>query len=126
MNWGYGMWAAMESMNAANWQALAEEAVQKLEEVAERYNRMSFVARSHVHGLRARILAHEALEEELIKALKAENANHPLASREAVDEWLDKKVMENLFDPEVIKHTYPDGKLPEGAVTPDGGVWTIK
>ncbi|MBY0577152.1 MAG: class I SAM-dependent methyltransferase, partial [Gallionellaceae bacterium] len=42
-------------------------------------------ARSHVHSLRACMAARKMTEDQLIAALKAENANHPLASREAVD-----------------------------------------
>ena len=75
-----------------------------------------FVARSHVHGLRALVDAHKQVEDELIAALKAENADHPLASREAVDAAAEEKRARLIFDPKVIQRTYPDGKLPKNAV----------
>lgn len=78
-------------------------------------------AKSHVHSLRAFSAAHEMTEDQLIAALKAENANHPLASREAVDAAIDQANFQTIIDPEIIKRTYPDGKLPEGTYTPAGG-----
>lgn len=78
-------------------------------------------ARSHVHSLRAFSAAHKMTEDQLIAALKAENANHPLASREAVDAAIDQANFQTIIDPEIIKRTYPDGKLPEGTYTPAGG-----
>jgi hypothetical protein len=58
-------------------------------------------------------------------ALKAENANHPLASKEAVEAIVREKGPEALLDPEVIKKTYPDGVLPKGAVTPPNVILTV-
>lgn len=78
-------------------------------------------AKSHVHSLRAFSAAHKMTEDQLIAALKAENANHPLASREAVDAAIDQANFQTIIDPEIIKRTYPDGKLPEGTYTPAGG-----
>lgn len=77
-----------------------------------------FKAKSHVHGMRAGIHAHRITEDKLIAALKAENANHPLASRAAVDEAVRDEYAKALINPDVIKKTYPDGKLPDGAVMP--------
>jgi len=85
----------------------------------DHYNQYVFRAKSHVHGLRAIAYAHEHTEDQLIAALKAENANHPLASREAVDAAFEDERVRMLLDPEVIKRTYPDGKLPDGAVGGD-------
>lgn len=92
---------------------------------SDAHNKYVFAAKSHVHGLRAQVHAHKQTEDELIAALKAENANHPFASREAVDAAVEDKRVRALVDPEVIKRTYPDGKLPDGTVIPPGGVWTI-
>lgn len=82
-------------------------------------------AKSHVHSLRAFSAAHKMTEDQLIAALKAENANHPLASREAVDAAVDQANFQTIIDPEIIKRTYPDGKLPEGTYTPAGGGLSI-
>jgi hypothetical protein len=82
------------------------------------HDKYVFRAKSHVHGLRAGIYGHRVTEDKLIEALKLENANHPLASREAVDAVIDKEYAAALLNPEVIRKTYPDGKLPKGAVTP--------
>lgn len=84
-----------------------------------------FRAKSHVHGLRAEKQAHQRVEDQLIAALKAENANHPLASSEAVNTALDREFIKALTDPEVIKRTYPDGRLPEGAIIPPDGTLRI-
>jgi len=82
------------------------------------FEKYVFRAKSHVHGARAVIYCHKLAEDKLIEALKLENANHPLASREAVDAVIDKEYPAALLNPEVIKRTYPDGKLPKGAVEP--------
>ena len=54
--------------------------------------------------------------------LKAENANHPLASKEAVEAAVDDEYARQLLNHEVIRRTFPDGKLPDGTVvmTDDG------
>jgi hypothetical protein len=80
------------------------------------HNQYVFRAKSHVHGLRAAYAGRKLTEDRLIAALKAENANHPLASREAVDALDEENRIKSLTDPEVIKKTYPDGVLPKGAV----------
>jgi hypothetical protein len=46
----------------------------------------------------------------LIAALKLENANHPLASREAVEAAVEDARVRALLNPDVIKLTYKDGK----------------
>jgi hypothetical protein len=79
---------------------------------------MLFLAKGQVHGLRAGIAARKLVEKELIAALKAENANHPLASEEAVEALADEYRNAAIIDPEVIKRTYPDGMLPEGVLRP--------
>jgi len=83
--------------------------------IAEK-DQLTFAAKSQVHGLRARFAAKVLVEEELITALKAESPNHPLASRAAVDALFDKYRMKTPYDLEVIKKTYPDGVVPEGAI----------
>ena len=80
------------------------------------YNAYVFRAKSHVHGLRAAGYAHELTEDKLIAALKAENANHPLASKEAVEAAFEDERVKALLNPDVIKRTYPNGALPKDAV----------
>lgn len=92
---------------------------------ADAHKEYVFRSKSHVHGLRAEKQAHQRVEDQLIAALKAENANHPLANSEAVNAALDREFIKALTDPEVIKRTYPDGKLPEGAVIPPDGTLRI-
>jgi hypothetical protein len=54
-------------------------------------NQYAFCAKSQIHGFRATMAGRRFAEDQLIAALKAENANHPLASKEAVEalveEW---------------------------------------
>ena len=84
-----------------------------------------FRAKSQIHGCRAVIAARKIAEDRLIAALKAENANHPLVSREAVEAIVQENIPKVLLDPEVIKKTYPDGVLPEGAVVPPNLVQSV-
>lgn len=79
-------------------------------------DKLLFRAKSHVHGLRAVIYARKVTEDKLIDALKAENANHPLASKEAVEAAVEDERVKALLNPDVIKRTYKDGKLPKDAV----------
>ena len=91
------------------------------------FEKYVFRAKSHVHGLRAVDYAHMQTEDQLIAALKAENANHPLASREAVDAAFEDERVKALLNPEVIRKTFGDEGLPKGAVigNPPIGVQTI-
>lgn len=84
---------------------------------AEKKNHKDFIfrAKGHVHGLRARVHARQVTEDMLIAALKAENANHPLASKEAVEAVCEEARLRALVDPEVIKRTFPNG-LPDGVL----------
>ena len=82
----------------------------------QQHNRYKFIAKSHVHGLRSRLAACSIVEDKLISALKAENANHPLASKEAVEAAVDDELARQCVNPEVIKRTFPDGKLPDGTI----------
>jgi imidazolonepropionase-like amidohydrolase len=83
---------------------------------AEAYKNFIFKATGHVHGLRAINHARQVTEDQLIAALKAENANHPLASKEAVEAAVEDARVKALMNPDVIKRTYKDGKLPDGVV----------
>ncbi len=80
-----------------------------------------FKAKSHVHGVRSAIHAHIVTEDMLIAALQAENANHPLASREAIDAAVESERVKALTNPDVIKRTYPNanGVLPADVIGGD-------
>lgn len=106
-------------------QRIINKVAAERDEAINNLNQYVFRAKSHVHGLRANIFARKIAEDRLIAALKAENANHPLASKEAVEALVDENMRKELLDPEVVKRTYPDGVLPEGAVTPPDMVLTI-
>jgi hypothetical protein len=84
-----------------------------------------FAAKSQIHGFRASLAARRLAEDQLIAALKAENADHPLASREAIEAIAREVVPKTLLDPEVIKKTYPDGVLPKGSVMPPNSILTV-
>lgn len=92
--------------------------VSGMQEWKEHHENFVFKAKSQVHGFRSALYGRRIAEDKLIAALKAENANHPLASREAVDAVADDELARALLNPEVIKKTYPDGKLPKNAVEP--------
>ncbi len=99
--------------------------VADLNELAETHKKYVFAAKSQIHGFRASLAARRFAEDQLIAALKAENADHPLASREAIEAIARENVPKALLDPEVIKKTYPDGVLPKGAVIPPTGIQTV-
>ena len=99
--------AATASATAAGYRAATAELI---------LARITFAAKSQIHGLRATIDAREITEDALIAALKAENPNHPLADRDAVDAIFQEKRKETLFAKKTIKRTYPDGLIPEGSM----------
>lgn len=82
----------------------------------------TFRLKSQVHSARSLGYGHRVVENKLIAALKAENANHPLASREAVDLMVTNERLKALSNIKVIKQTYPDGVVPDGVMDPDGSV----
>ena len=120
-NWGIAILAMGEQQAAENKAARMSGAGSAAASAVlnQQFNQYVFRAKSHVHGFRALVDAHKQVEDELIAALKTENANHPLASKEAVDAAVEVKCIKALLNPEVIKKTYPDGKLPKGAVGGD-------
>lgn len=79
------------------------------------YEKYVFRAKGHVHTFRSVLHARKVVEDQLIAALKAENANHPLASKEAVEAVCEEARLRAVIDPEVIRRTYPEG-LPEGVL----------
>jgi hypothetical protein len=97
----------------------------KIKDLAADYRNYRFRAESQIHGFRAGLAARKLAEDRLIAALKAENANHPLASREAIEAIVQENAPKVLHDPEIIKKTYPDGVLPEGAVVPPNLVQSV-
>jgi hypothetical protein len=108
-----------------NGQRIINEVAAERDDAINNHNQYVFRAKSQIHGFRAALAARKLAEDRLIAALKAENANHPLVSREAVEAIVQENVPKVLLDPEVIKKTYPDGVLPEGAVIPPGLVQNV-
>lgn len=116
MSFGAGILALGEISRSGN---QARRAENQAVEIHNQYSAYVFKAKSHVHGARSTIHAHKVTEDMLIAALQAENANHPLASREAVDIAVEKERVKALTNPVVIKRTYPDGILPKDAIGGD-------
>ncbi len=116
MSFGAGILALGEISRSGN---QARRAENQAVEIHNQYSAYVFKAKSHVHGARSIIHAHKVTEDMLIAALQAENANHPLASREAVDVAVEKERVKALTNPDVIKRTYPDGKLPNDCIGGD-------
>ena len=98
--------AATASATAAGYRASTAEL--KLE-------RVMFAGKSQIHGLRASIASHVLAEDVLIAALKAENPSHPLADRDVFDVLVSNNDRVTTFDPKIIRRTWPDGVIPEGA-----------
>jgi hypothetical protein len=77
---------------------------------------LTFTAKSQIHSLRTTVGAHELVEDELIAVIKDLEPDHPLADKDVVVAMVMMKRNLSGVDPVVIKRTYPDGKIPEGAV----------
>lgn len=97
------------------------EAILERNEAIEESNRIVFAALSQIHGFRAQIQARRWVEDELITALRAENADHPLAERAVVEALFEKKRSVAMRDESVVKRTFPFG-MPTGAVVDCDGV----
>lgn len=97
------------------------EAILERNEAIEESNRIVFAALSQIHGFRAQIQARRWVEDELISALRTENADHPLAERAIVEALFEKKRSVAMRDESVVKRTFPLG-LPTGAVIDCDGV----
>lgn len=91
------------------------------DEAIEYSNQLAFTALSQIHGFRAQIQARRWVADELIAALHAENPGHPLAHREVIEALFDKIRDKAMFDESVIRKTYPDGVVPEGAILRSSG-----
>ena len=135
MNLGLGL-LAMSELNVAqmrhntairNARITADNEISKLEAdykeqllTAKRRHRMHvFAARSNIHGLNARIEALQTMMAVLLDTLKEENPNHALVDdtgMEAIARCCDDEQQKALFDPEIQKKTWKDGKIPRGAI----------
>lgn len=113
MSYGMGVLLLSEVDNAND---RANSVTKALNKEIKNHDNYVYYAKGHVHGLRAQVYARKITEDTLIAALKVENANHPLASREVVEKAFQDELCRALLNPEVIKRTYPNGVLPEGIV----------
>lgn len=86
------------------------------DEAIEYGNQLAFTALSQIHGFRAQIQARRWVADELIAALHAENPGHPLAHREVIEALFDQIRLKAMADESVIRKTFPDGVVPEGAI----------
>lgn len=119
---GLGLIAIAKNSSKQAGEYLDECDARALKKLKYAHEDFVFRVKGQVHGLRSALHGRRVVEDDLIAALKAENANHPLASREAVEEAVLDARAAALLNPEVIKKTYPDGILPKGVITPPNGV----
>ena len=68
-------------------------------------------SKAQIHNMRARYKAHEAVEREMGEALARHEPDNPLTDPVEVEKKVDALQIQYVSDPEVIKRTYPSGKV---------------
>ena len=67
--------------------------------------------KAQIHNCRARIRAHETVEKEMGEALARHEPDNPLTDPAEVEKKVDALQIQYVSDPNVIKITYPNGKI---------------
>ena len=81
-------------------------------EIAEmRYDRVLIRGKAQIHNLRARYRAHEEVEKEMVEVIVKYEPDNPLTDPVEVDKKISELQVKYASDPEVIKITYPDGRV---------------
>ena len=88
-------------------------------EIAEmRYNRISslyqetmILGKAQVHNMRARRKAYVAVGKEMGEVIAKYEPDNPLSDPIGIEKKVDALHIEYVNDPDVIKQTYPDGKI---------------
>ena len=83
-------------------------------ELEQNYDEFVFRARNDLHQRQAALQAHRGIEAALLAALAELDPNHSLLPDEATDKIFFEKLEEALYDPKIIKKTFPSGNLPDG------------
>ena len=68
-------------------------------------------SKAQIHNMRARYKAHEAVEREMGEALARHEPDNPLTDPAEVEKKVDALQIQYVSDPNVIKITYPNGKI---------------
>ena len=68
-------------------------------------------AKAHIHALRTRNKARQEVEASMSEVIAKYEPDNPLTSPEHVEALVDVLQAERFEDPEIVKRTYPDGKI---------------
>ena len=81
-------------------------------EIAEmRYDRVLIRGKAQIHNLRARDMAHEEIEKEMVEVIVKYEPDNPLTDPVEIEKRICGLQIKYVNDPEVIKRTYPGGKV---------------
>ena len=81
-------------------------------EIAEmRYDSVLVRGKAQIHNLRARYKAHEAVEKEMVEVIVKYEPDNPLTDKVEVEKKISELQVKYASDPDVIKMTYPGGKV---------------
>ena len=81
-------------------------------EIAEmRYDRVLIRGKAQIHNLRARYKAHEEVEKEMVEVIVKYEPDNPLTDKVEVEKKISELQVKYASDPDVIKMTYPGGKV---------------
>ena len=89
----------------------AEIAEMRLDAAEARYDNVLIRGKAQIHNLRARYKAHEAVEKEMVEVIVKYEPDNPLTDPVEVEKKVDALQVQYASDPEVIKMTYPDGRV---------------
>ena len=89
----------------------AEIAEMRYDRVNDLYREATILGKAQVHNMRARHTAHVAVEKEMGEVIAKYEPNNPLTDPDEIEKKVDTLQVKYALDPEVIKRTYPDGKI---------------
>ena len=67
--------------------------------------------KAQIHNLRARYKAHEEVEREMVEVIVKYEPDNPLTDKVEVEKKISELQVKYASDPEVIKMTYPEGRV---------------
>ena len=89
----------------------AEIAEMRLDAAEARYDDILIRGKAQIHNLRARDMAHEAVEKEMVEVIVKYEPDNPLTDPVEIEKRICGLQIKYASDPEVIERTYPDGKV---------------
>ena len=89
----------------------AEIAEMRLDAAEARYDNVLIRSKAQIHNMRARYKAYETVEKEMVEVIVKYEPDNPLTDPVEVEKKVDALQIKYASDPDVIKYTYPGGKV---------------